>query len=58
MRTLIFILFLCISQLGLSQNKLEMVPNGDFSKYTDYTIPAKQWKDYFGDKIIPVKDFI
>jgi gliding motility-associated-like protein len=57
MRTLIFILFLCISRLGLSQNKLEMVPNGDFSKYTDYTIPAKQWKDYFGDKIVPVKDF-
>ncbi len=54
MRTLIFILFLCISQLGLSQNKLEMVPNGDFSKYTDYTIPAKQWKDYFGDHYIPI----
>ena len=35
--------------MGLSQNKIEMIPNGDFSQYTNYDIPISVWKSKFND---------
>jgi gliding motility-associated-like protein len=58
MKSILILLFSFISLKGLSQTNLEMVPNGDFSQYDDYIIPASKWKDYFGDKITPPQYFI
>ena len=54
MKSILIILFSFISLKGLSQANLEMVPNGDFSQYDDYIIPAIKWKDHFGDNYIPI----
>ncbi len=48
--------------MGLSQSKLEMVPNGNFSQFDNYDIPFSVWKQKYAgdvvwrDKNIFVKD--
>ena len=51
MRRLIFILTFIIAHAGSSQKNIEMVPNGDFSQYTDYEIPFTVWKEKFNDAV-------
>ncbi len=47
MRKIVFILYLFVSNLGLSQSALEMVPNGDFSKFDNFEIPKEVWAKKF-----------
>ncbi len=41
------------SNLGHSQNTIEMVPNGDFEKLNKFRLPIKVYKDYFKEKLEP-----
>lgn len=47
----ILILTILFSHLGLSQSKLEMVPNGDFGQFDNYDIPFSIWKQKFGARV-------
>ncbi len=39
------------THLGLSQSKLEMVPNGDFNQFDNYNIPFSVWKQKFAARV-------